>query len=161
MAFKLPIQTEYSLHRQVAEYLRRQYPSVIFRTDGAGLRLPMGLAVKFAALQNGMAYPDLFIAERNLMFQSDKHLKDESNLPVIYSGMFLELKRPGEQVKRTKDANKIKKGEKKLRLAGDWWDDHVEAQAKCLELLRAKGYYAEFATGFSEAKEKIDWYLKK
>lgn len=52
------------LHQQVCQYLRMQYPDVIFRTDfAAGVKMTMGQAVRHKKLQSGKAYPDLFIAE--------------------------------------------------------------------------------------------------
>lgn len=144
-------QTEESVHKQVVNYLKNQYPQVLFRTDGGGLRLPTGLAVKYAALQKSRAFPDLFIAEPKEY--------DVPNKTVVH-GLFLELKAPDQKVKRTQDQKKISKGESRLRRAGDWWDDHVEEQAAILAHLRGKGYYADFAVGFEDAKAQIDKYLK-
>lgn len=39
-------------------------------------------------------------------------------------------------------------------------NDHVAEQAKTLEKLRKKGYCAEFAQSFEEAKELIDTYME-
>lgn len=38
---------------------------------------------------------------------------------------------------------------------------HLEEQNKMLEMLRAKGYYAEFAIGYNDAVKKIDEYLER
>lgn len=75
-------------------------------------------------------------------------------------GLYLELKKDGTKLIRDKDARKILKGELKLRKKGDWWDLHTEEQALMLEQLRQRGYRAEFAVGFDEAKRIIDEYLK-
>lgn len=67
--------------------------------------------------------------------------------PVGYlgqSGLFLELKREKTRLKK-KD--------------GTWASPHIAEQAEMLEQLRARGYGAEFAVGFDEAKEIIDNYL--
>ncbi len=37
---------------------------------------------------------------------------------------------------------------------------HVEAQEKSIFGLVDKGYFAQFAIGFEQAKQAIDWYLK-
>lgn len=63
-----------------------------------------------------------------------------------YYGCFLELKKDGERIAREN---------------GNWVSPHVAEQAEMLENLTKRGYYAEFATGFSEAKKAIDWYLGK
>ncbi len=39
-------------------------------------------------------------------------------------------------------------------------NEHVEAQEQSMFWLLAKGYFAQFAIGFDQAKEAIDWYLK-
>jgi hypothetical protein len=39
-------------------------------------------------------------------------------------------------------------------------NEHVEAQEKSIFGLVDKGYFAQFAVGFDEAKRIIDWYLK-
>lgn len=61
-----------------------------------------------------------------------------------YLGCFLELKREGERIRREN---------------GNWISPHVAEQAAMIEKLNARGYYAEFVAGFSEAKKAIDWYL--
>jgi hypothetical protein len=73
---------EVNIHKQVCEYLRLQYPKVIFNTDLSGIRLTMGQAVKVKSLRSSRAFPDLVIYEpRN-----------------GYHGLFIELKREGEKV---------------------------------------------------------------
>lgn len=168
---KLKAASEASIHSQVAQYIKMQYPGVIFRTDfAAGIKMTMGQAMKHKGLQSGRAYPDLFIAKQKkgehplqekigmakfVIFDStDDKYKD-------FAGLYLELKKSDVQLKRTKDCKKILKGESKLRKAGDWWDEHIEEQAEVLEQLRKEGYYAGFAVGFNYAKAVIDWYLKK
>ena len=48
----------------------------------------------------------------------------------------------------------------KIRKKGDWWDKHIEEQAKMLEKLRTRGYKAEFGVGLEECKQIIDEYLR-
>jgi len=64
------------LHKQVCQYIRTQYPDVIFTSEPSGLRLPIGLAVKLKSLRSGAKLPDLWIIER---------MGD-------YGGLFIELK---------------------------------------------------------------------
>lgn len=65
------------LHQQVCDYLRLQYPRIVFRTDhSAGIKMSMHQAVRHKRLQSSRAYPDIFIAEPR----------------GIYHGLFLELK---------------------------------------------------------------------
>jgi len=64
------------LHKQVCQYIRTQYPDVIFTSEPSGLRLPIGLAVKLKSLRSGAKLPDLWIIERR----------------ANYGGLFIELK---------------------------------------------------------------------
>jgi len=151
---------ESSIHYQVAQYLKHQYPNVIFRTDfAAGIRMTMGQAVRHKSLQSGRAFPDIFIVQH---FPKEPVTLDGpySAIAVTYCGLFIELKKDGTVLKRPKDARAILKGEAKLRLAGDWFDQHIDEQAQMLERLRNLGYKAEFAVGFDHAKKIIDEYLK-
>ena len=125
--------SEKNVHLAVINYLRLQYPKVIFRSDtGAGMRLTIGQAKQQKAIQNGMAYPDLFIAAPRGMFH----------------GMFIELKNDG-----------VKLFSKNNAKSGIYANDHIKEQAECLEALEALGYYTTFAIGFDDAKFWIDWYL--
>lgn len=62
-----------------------------------------------------------------------------------YHGCYVELKKDGEKI---------------VRDNGNWISPHVAEQAAMLEELTRRGYYAEFAAGFLEAKKAIDEYLK-
>lgn len=135
---------ESTIHLQVCHYLQRQYPKIIFRTDYAsGLKLTMHQAVKHKSLQSGRAFPDLQILEP----RAGAH------------GLFIELKKDGTKLTRTKDAKQVNKGDYKIRKLGDWFDPHIEEQAEMLALLSAKGYVAMFAVGYDSAVDIIDRYL--
>jgi hypothetical protein len=128
---------ESELQVMVADYLRMQYPDVLFHSDfGSGIKLTMGQAIK-QKRQNGgrRAWPDMFIAEPRVKIQE----------PVNF-GLFVELKKDGTRIYK-KD--------------GSFASEHIEEQAKQLAMLQAKGYRAVFAVGFDEAKRIIDEYLKK
>lgn len=131
--------TELDIQIQVADYLRLRYPNVLFHSDyGSGIRLTPGQAVKQKRLQGGRrAWPDLFIAEpRTVTFNYRKYK---------CCGMFLELKRPDVKIYK-------RNGELVA-------NEHIREQHELLESLKAKGYYANFACGFDQAKEFIDEYL--
>lgn len=164
--------SEENLQIQVADYLRLQYPNVLFHSDyGSGVNLTIGQAVMQKRLNGGKrAWPDMFIAEPKV--QKTKYVdylngKACSMSDFVYHGLFLELKKDGTKLKREKDCKKplkIKVGrntvyEDKIRRAGDWWDLHIEEQAEMLKELRHRGYKAEFAVGFEQAKQIIDDYL--
>jgi hypothetical protein len=142
---KLSKPKEASVHYQVAQYLKLQYPKVIFRTDfSAGCKMTMGQAVKHKSLQAGRAYPDLFIAQPKFgtsQVSPSHHLMFEH---MYCAGLFLELKREGVRIKKKN---------------GEWADEHIAEQAAIIGILRLRGYKAEFAIGFDEAKKLIDEYL--
>jgi hypothetical protein len=63
-----------------------------------------------------------------------------------YAGLFIELKREGTRI--------FKKDGKLVA------DEHIREQYDMLHDLRARGYAADFACGFDEAKKLIDDYMK-
>lgn len=145
--------SEADLQVQVADYLRLQYPSVMFHSDfGSGIKLTMGQAIK-QKRQNGgrRAWPDMFIAEPRgvkasckVIQPEDSVIKEAQFIEQKY-GLFLELKKAGTRIFK-KDGTLVA-------------NEHIREQFDLLEQLRHKGYVAEFACGFDEAKEIIDRYL--
>lgn len=127
--------TELELQAQVADYLRLQYPHVLFHSDfGSGIKLTPGQAMRQKRLQGGRrSWPDMFIAEVRSL--GDKY----------YHGLFLELKRSDVKIYK-KNGDLVA-------------NEHIREQAAALGELRQRGYMAEFACGFDEAKKIIDGYL--
>lgn len=132
--------TESDIQMQVADYLRLQYPDVIFHSDfGSGIKLSMGQARKQKRLNGGRrSYPDMFIAEPKLVQTKD-------GMPFAWHGLFIELKKDGTRILK-KDGTYVA-------------DEHIREQAKMLQALQRRGYQAYFAVGFEQAKEIIDKYL--
>ena len=124
--------TELELQAQVADYIRLQYPDVIFHSDfGSGIKLTMGQAIKQKRLNGGRrAWPDMLLAEP----RGDYH------------ALFIELKREGTRIFK-KDGALVA-------------DEHIREQFDMLADLRQRGYAAEFAIGFEGAKKLIDDYMK-
>lgn len=128
--------TEAILQQQIADYLKLQYPDVVFHSDfGSGTKLTMGQAVR-QKRQNGgrRAWPDMFVAKPFIV-----------NNRIIYCGLFIELKREGTRLKKKN---------------GEWASKHIAEQAAIIEALKDRNYYAAFACGFDEAKRLIDIYIK-
>jgi hypothetical protein len=124
--------TELELQAQVADYIRLQYPTVIFHSDyGSGIKLTMGQAIKQKRLNGGRrSWPDMFLAEPK----------------GKYSGLFIELKKEGVRIYK-KDGTLVS-------------DEHIREQYDMLEQLRRRGYAANFSCGFDEAKALIDRYMR-
>lgn len=122
--------TELQHHLEVAKWLKRVHPKIIFRTDySAGLKLTAGQAKTHYRLQKGKGYPDLWIAK-----------------PAgVYHGLYIELKKDGEVIV-------LQNGQLTA-------DKHVREQAGVLEDLARQGYAAAFAVGHLQAKEIITEYL--
>ena len=122
--------SEAELQKQVAIYIRLQYPDVIFHSDfGSGVKLTPWQA-KMQKMQNGgkRAWPDMFIAEPK----------------GKWHGLFIELKKEGTRL---------------LKRDGDFASEHIAEQDAVLRELNEKGYKAEFAIGFEQALNLIDDYL--
>lgn len=124
------IKKEEILHLKVCDYLRKNYPDVLFRTDfSSGMKMTPGQAAKHKKFQKSRAWPDLFIAESN----------------NFASGLFLEIK--AENVIVFKKNGKIRHNK------------HLIEQDKMLKELRKKGYRARFAIGYNQAIFEIQQYL--
>jgi hypothetical protein len=120
------------LHRQVCDYLRKQYPDVLFTSEASGLRLTMGQAVQMKRLRSCNGFPDLMIFEPRRI----------NNRECF--GLFLELKAEGTKL---------------LNSEGYYATPHLREQRNLLDKLSLRCYFAEFAVGFDEAKRIIDEYL--
>jgi hypothetical protein len=121
---------ESDLQEQVATFLKFCYPDVLFHSDfGAGVRLTMGQAIR-QKKQNG-----------GRRAWPDMVIAEPRN---GYHGLYLELKREKTRLKKKN---------------GEWASDHIAEQAEVLKKLRERGYKAEFAVGFDEAKQILDDYL--
>lgn len=130
---------EEQIQLALVQYIRYQYPDVLFRSDAAGFKLSVGQAKKMKVLNGGIrAWPDLFIAKPKLMQGKD-------GLPIFKHGLFIELKKDGTKILK-KDGDLIA-------------DKHIREQAKVLRLLERAGYQASFAVGFEQAKQIVDDYI--
>ena len=122
---------EATVQLHLAQYLKLQYPRVLFRSDYAsGLKLTIAQAKRHKSLQSGRAWPDIFIAEPR----------------GGYHGLFIEVKRDGTRLY-------LRNGEPAT--------PHIAEQAEVLNQLRLRGYQAAFGVGFEETKDMIDAYLQE
>ena len=119
---------EESLQIAVCNYLRLQYPNVIFTSEASGLKLTIGQAVKAKKLRSSRGLPDLIILEPK----------------GIWYGLCLELKTVTPYKKNWTIKN----------------DPHLKEQSNLIDSLCMLGYRATFVTGFDQAKEVIDDYMK-
>jgi hypothetical protein len=122
--------SEESLQIAISQYLRLQYPDVLFTAESSGIRLTMGQAVKAKKQRCGRGLPDMLILEPR----------------GIFKGLMLELKREGERIW--------------LRDGSLSSDKHIQEQKDIHDLLEVRGYKAEFCIGFASAKAIIDTYMK-
>lgn len=124
--------SEKSEHIAICNYIKLQYPDVIFFSDASGLYTKnWGQKLEIKAKRSHGKLPDLFIAQPKGDY---------------CCGLFLEIKKSGTKLfKRDKTFTK----------------EHYQEQYDMLLKLREKGYCADFAIGFEGAKEIIDNYLKK
>ena len=131
------IKKEEILHLKVCDYLRKNYPNVLFRTDfSSGMKMSPWQAAKHKKFQKSRAWPDLFIA-----------CSDRDGWEIKECGLFLELKAEGTKLYK-------KNGEMVA-------NKHYREQAEMLKKLRSEGYAAEFAIGYKDAIKQIHEYLGK
>lgn len=124
--------TEGMIQEQVARYVAIKYRDAIFHSDfGSGAHLTKLQAIKQKRQNAGRrGFPDFQICE-----------------PIgKWNGMFLEIK---------KDGTRIVKRNGELVA-----NDHIREQAKMIEDLRARGYYADFGIGFEACRKIIDAYME-
>ncbi len=144
---------------QVADYLLLQYPDVLFHSDfgsSVGMTAQQGARKR---RQNGgrRGWPDMVIAEAveaRPVFE-DPYWNNVCRDWDCFFGLYIELKKDGETLypgPRAKKRFQSKDGK-------EYKTEHLMEQADCLYDLRQRGYCAEFAIGFDEAKQIIDKYL--
>lgn len=122
---------ELILQSQIAEYIRLQYPRVLFNSDLSGIRLTIGQATQVKKLRSGRGWPDIFIAEP----------RGEC------AGFFLELK--------------VDESEVYTKTGQYRQNKHIIEQREMLSQLTRRGYFSQFACGFEQAKRMIDNYLSQ
>lgn len=138
------IKKEEEIHLRVCDYLRKNYPDVLFRTDfSSGMKMSPGQAAKHKKFQKSRAWPDLFIAKSTMKIEYN-HYAGEQFLNG-YTGLFIELKAEGTKLYK-------KNGEMVA-------NKHYQEQAEMLERLHSSGYKAEFAVGYDQAIQIITEYL--
>lgn len=122
---------EFNTQVAVCNWLKVQYPNVIFRSDLGGIRLSIGQARQAKMLQHTRSYPDLFLPE-----------------PVeSYHGLFIEIKYEDNDLFNKKGDSFIK-------------SEHLFEQASLLCSLNERGYFADFSIGFERTKLLIEDYLR-
>jgi len=125
------MRSEEKIQIQLSDYIKIQYPNVIFTFDASGLRLPIGLAVKAKKMRSSRGIPDMMVFAHR----------------PPYNGLFIEIKVSLSDV-YLKDLQTLKK------------DEHIKEQADMIERLKEQGYYATFGFGFDGCKSILDKYLK-
>ena len=129
--FPLSQKHEQNVQRQVCQYLRLQYPNMIFRSDYAsGLQLTMNQAALHKSLQSGRSWVELFVYKPSRG----------------YHGLALEIKREGTVIY-------LSRGPRKGQLTAD---PHIQEQALMLQKLNNLGYFARFGVGFDQCRRIID-----
>lgn len=127
---KLPVPSEKVLTSQICKYIRQQYPNVYFFTDPSGL------------FQKGWGAKKQLHDNRSTHAQLDVIILEPKG---SFRGLIVELKREGERLYK-KDKTPV--------------TDHVGDQMESVNHLLRKGYMADFAIGFDQAKSIIDTYMK-
>jgi hypothetical protein len=128
---------EYQICKNIALYMKLQYPSVLYHFDLTGLSLSIAQAGMSKAIQCGRGWPDFFIAG-----VSRRKICGEV---VEFLGLFIEVKAEGTKLYKKDGVTYI--------------TDHIKEQRKILTELNSLGYMAYFGIGFDHCKVLIDEYL--
>jgi hypothetical protein len=123
---------EEKLHIAICDYIRLQYPHVVFLSEASGVRVSKGLAAKLKRMRSAETHLDLYILQPKLVHGEQ-----------LYCGLVLELKAVPIY---KKDGTLLK-------------NEHLEDQQRMIDKLNSLGYKATFAVGFEQAKALIDEYL--
>lgn len=122
---------ETQIYRDIALYLKLQYPKVLYHFDSTGLNLSKTQAGILKSIQCGKGYPDLFIIEPS---------KDGR-----YHGLFIEIK---------------VEGTKLIKKDGAFINDHITEQNEFMSKLGDRHFKCYFGVGFDDCKQLIDLYLR-
>jgi hypothetical protein len=119
------------IHALLCNYLRTNYPEVVFTTDLSGVRLSMGLAKKCKPLKSSRGIPDLLILH-----------------PCNgWHALLIEVKTVNA------DQALLKNGKPRA-------DEHLCEQLRVIERLRQLGYFACFVHGFAAGRKAIEDYFR-
>jgi len=99
--------TEKQLHKSICDFIKYQYPKIIFNTDASGLKLTIGQSVQIKKLRSSNGFPDIVIYEQS----------------QGYWALFLEVKietpfKKDGKLKSNKHLEEQNEMHKKLRLKG-------------------------------------------
>jgi hypothetical protein len=123
------MQSEQDIHIAICQYIKLQYPNVIFTSESSGLRVSMYQAKLLKKMRSGAGLPDIMIFEPR----------------KSYYGLFLEVKRDNFAVYK-KDGGIVSNA-------------HIQEQEEVIHRLSQRGYLATFVRGFEDAKAILDYYL--
>ena len=131
---------EERIQQAVCDWLKLQYPKVIFKSDLSGIKLTIGQAIKCAKGRSSAGFCDLDILEPT------QH----------YHGLYIELKK---EIPFKKDGD-LKKMIRTRTVKGlKVKYDHLQEQQDMINSLKSRGYYACFAWSFDMVKDVIVKYL--
>jgi len=121
--------------KQLLNWVKIQYPNLLYTEDLGGIKLTIGQAKKVKASRARRGHPDM-------MFQK---VFSGYTGTIDYCGLAIEFKRKGETiVKRNGELYK---------------NDHLKEQYDYLLALRREGWFTCFAVGFLDAQRIIKAYL--
>lgn len=122
---------ESQIYKNVATFLNMKYPMVMYHFDLSGVNNASIYSRVLYSQLNGRAWPDLFIPEPR----------------GIYKGLFMEIKAEGAPTAILKNGKVTK-------------NLHVREQWETLVKLGNRGYLALMVSGYADAQEAVDTYLK-
>lgn len=140
--------TEENLQIKICNWLRKEFPHVVFVSDyAAGLNLTDTQRIKMASMRSHDGQPDLSID-----FPSRG-----------YHGLRIEFKKEGTAIYKRDGSLRKQAYTRKYKRNGQLYikkGDHLAEQAAMLERYNEMGYFARFGIGEEHIKQIIRWYMQ-
>jgi hypothetical protein len=140
---------EESLQLRACNYVRREYPHVIFFCDfAAGLNLTDNQRKLMMQMRSIDGLPD---------FSMDYPSRG-------YHGLRLEFKKEGTVIYKKDGSLRKQPYTRKYKKNGKIFikrGDHLQEQEWCLKRYNELGYFARFSVGYDKFTQIIDWYMCK
>lgn len=148
---------EENLQVRICNYIRKNYPQVIFHSDyAAGLDLTDYQRQQMMAMRSDDGQPDISIDQA-------ADLKVNGELRHFH-GLRIELKKEGTVIYKRDGTLRKDPYTRRYKRNGRLFikrGDHLAEQAAMLQKYNRAGYLARFGVGYDKTIALIDWYLGK
>lgn len=137
---------ELRIHKDIADYIKKYYPSVYFISDPLGLHVFQSIKNTLIATNSNHKHLDIPILKRSVCLK--------------YCGLILEVKK---ETPFLKDGLTLKKQPEYIKVGSSlvYDGDHLEKQFQVMQMLRLEGFKCEWCWSLDQAIEILNSYLGK